>query len=176
MTAGMLLSQDSANSLTWAMAHEVAHGIAAHAEEQSSWRMNIAGAVFRGLALTGMSLVPAVMLGQIVTNLAWWVLVHFCLAQEQEHEADVLGAAISKASGCRTDDVIATIARLHMDDLAYNHHFIARFQRKAVAALRQRLPNIHVPESPIEDSASLTALVASVQGNQSLVSFFGRSH
>ena len=45
------------------------------------------------------------------------VFVDGCLSQEQEHEADIIGAAISKAAGCSNEHIIEAMARCHIHNL-----------------------------------------------------------
>ena len=164
MTAGMLLSQDSAKGLQSIMGHEVGHGIARHLDEQKSCKMLIAATVFGRLALCGMRLVPTVAIGYVITRAVCKVGVDVWLSQKQEHEADVLGAAISKVSGCSTDDVIAALARLDGCARCFKERFLSSQQEKYLSLLQQQLPGIHIP-NVIMDSASLTAFVKSIQGD-----------
>ena len=53
-SAGVLLRHKSARSLQWVMAHEVAHGLARHADETASQAKLIAATTFGRLMLSGM--------------------------------------------------------------------------------------------------------------------------
>jgi len=169
MTSGMLLQQETPQALQWVMAHEMGHGIAKHQNEDDSWRMLITGSVFGRLALGAMPLgvLPAVAAGDIVSRLACWMFVDIHLHQQQGYEADVLGAAISKAAGCRTDDIVTAMARMHIDELLRAGDIFvtsgcASIQEKALPDLKRLLPNIHLPDT-IADSSGLATFVDSIK-------------
>ena len=102
-----------------------------------------------------------------MARLACWVFVDTHLRQQHEYEADVLGAAISKAAGCNTDDTVTAMARFHFRQLLHAEDtFVvsggASIQEKALADLKRLLPNIHLPDS-IENSSSLATFVDSIK-------------
>ncbi|KAL0034789.1 hypothetical protein WJX77_007288 [Trebouxia sp. C0004] len=101
VNSGLLLQHASAEELVFIMGHELGHGVAKHVEETQSWKVLISGAVFGRLALSGISgraWLLAIPAGYVISCVACkWV--PYCFSQQHEHEADVLGAAIARASG-----------------------------------------------------------------------------
>ena len=147
------------------MSHEVGHGIAKHHDEQESWRMLITGTIFARLALTGMGPKKAVAAGYLASQLACHLYVDTFLSHQHEHEADLLGTAISMSAGCSYDDVVTGLARLHSRKLLAREKEVAATgrpaQERAFAFLLHLLPDIQLPNE-IEDSKGLTAFVKSI--------------
>ncbi|KAL3158199.1 hypothetical protein ABBQ38_010455 [Trebouxia sp. C0009 RCD-2024] len=98
MSTGDLLRHSSHSSLVWVMGREFAHGIAKHRTELDSWTLVATCAVFSGLALSRIALLPAIALGCVLSTVITGVVIEIWLSQQQEHEADVIGAAIATAA------------------------------------------------------------------------------
>ncbi|DBA71383.1 TPA: hypothetical protein ACH3X2_011189 [Trebouxia sp. C0005] len=152
------------------MGHELGHGIARHVEERVSWKVLISGAVFGRLALSGIcgwAWFPAIAAGYAISCTACkWV--PYCFSQQQEHEADVLGAAIARAAGNSIEDSVTALARLHLDRLLasedkYARSSIPQDQADTLASLQKLFPEVQLPEDDIEDSQGLTAFVTTMQ-------------
>ncbi len=103
MSAGSLLQHSSHNSLIWSMAHEAGHGIAEHQVELDSWGLLSTVAIFSRLALSSIAPLPAMAPGCVLLTLTKKVVIDSWLRQQLEHEADVIGTAISRMQlrGCR---------------------------------------------------------------------------
>lgn len=84
------------------MGHELGHGVAKHAYETRSWQELINWSVYGRLVLLGgLSVFPAVAAGYMLSSLAKAVCIDTFLTQQQEYEADVLSAVISRAAVVR---------------------------------------------------------------------------
>ena len=172
VNSGILLQHASAEELVFIMGHELGHGIAKHVEERESWKVLIRGAVFGRLALSGISGLAwllAIPAGLYISRMACkWV--PYCLSQQHEHEADVLGAAIARAAGNSIEDTMTALARLHLDKLLasedmYARSGISQCQADALASLQKLFLEVQLPEDDIEDSQGLTAFVMTMQAH-----------
>ena len=168
ISAGLLLQQDSAKALLFMMSHEVGHGIAKHIDEKESWKMLITGTIFGRLALTGMGPKKVVAAAYLASRLACHLYVDTFLSHQHEHEADLLGTAISISAGCSCDDIVAGLARLQSHQLLADEDTLAKsvqpIQKRDLASLSQLLPDLQVPDA-IEDSRALTAFTKSIDVN-----------
>ena len=164
-TAGLLLQHDSPKALLFIMGHEIGHGIAKHIEEKESWRMLITGTICSRLALTGMGPVKAMAAAYLASRLACHLYVDTFLSHQQEHEADLLGTAISMSAGCSCDDAVAGLARLVSPKLLADEEDLVESvqprQKRGLDFLSELFPDIQVPDA-IEDSRALTALTESI--------------
>ena len=155
------------------MSHEVGHGIAKHIDERKSWKILIMGNIYARLALTGMGPKKAVAAAYLASRLACHLYVDTFLSHQHEHEADLLGTAISVSAGCSFDDAVAGLARAHSYELLADEEELAECvqpaQERALAFLSQLLPDMQVPDA-IEDSRALTALTKSINLNLGLTS------
>ena len=171
MSAGTLLRQKSARSLQWVMAHEVAHGLARHQEEEASQMKLIAATTFGRLMLSGMGWMPAIAATFFISRVMKKLFVDGSLSQEQEHEADIIGAAISKAAGCSKEDIVEATARFYVDDLLKAEDMWMtggqRTQQIVLHSLQGLLPHHQMPDQ-VEDSADLDTLWDTIKGDDTL--------
>ena len=153
-SAGMLLHHNSLNSLVYVMAHEFGHSVARHMTESDSWALVSSCAIFGRLALSGIAPMPAVALGCLLSIIARKVGLDRWLSQQQEHEADVIGAAISRVAGCSSQDILYALScsqllAHHCNEVHINASGIP--SRLVLACLRALMPNGELPKS-IRDS------------------------
>ena len=106
----MLLHHNSHNSLAYVMAHEFGHGIGRYLSESDSWALVSTCAIFSRLALSSIAPLPAIALGGVLSTISRKVVLDGWLTQRQEHEADVIGEAISKAAGCSSEDILYALS------------------------------------------------------------------
>lgn len=133
------------------MAPEAAHGIAKHLVENNSWGLVSTAAIFSRLALSSIALVPAMAPGCVLSTLTKEIVIESWLSQQLEHEADVIGSAISRAAGCSPEDIIYAMTcwlDVHQDRFERIHltnSGIWMKQRAAVAALIGYMPDVQLP-------------------------------
>ncbi|KAL3140670.1 hypothetical protein ABBQ32_005236 [Trebouxia sp. C0010 RCD-2024] len=128
----------------WVKGHEVAHGIAKHQSESDSWTLVATCAGFSRLALSTIALLPAIALGCMLSTVIRRVGIQIWLSQQQEHEADVIGAAIATAAGCSSEDILYAMSC---------HHFVAH------RTAERRLTESGVPAHQQQVLASLRRLM-----------------
>ncbi len=168
MSAGLLLQRSSHNSLVWTMAHEVGHGIAEHQVEVDSWGLLSTVAIFSRLALSSIALLPALALGCVLSTLTKKIVIDSWLSQQLEHEADVMGTAISRAAGCSPKDVVYAMGS-GLDDHLINcsrlvNSGVLMEQRAAAAVLNSYMPDVRLPLPGIGglDSRDMHRIMASI--------------
>lgn len=117
MLAGLLLQQQSHSSLLWVTAHELDHGIAQHTVERISWLNVHSSTIWSMPAMARLGPLRSIAAGIIPMCIVRKAFLKLWLSQQHEHEADIIGAAISKAAACSTNDVVCALARLHTSNL-----------------------------------------------------------
>jgi len=178
MSAGSLLQHSSHNSLVWGMAHEAGHGIAKHLVETNSWGLVSTVAIFSRLALSSIALLPAMALGCVLSTLTKKIIIDSWLSQQLEHEADVIGTAISRAAGCSPEDVVYAMScwldvhRTRFELIHLTNSGVWMKQRAAVAALNSYMPNAQLPLPDIGglDSREMRRIMASIDKELCLAS------
>ena len=160
------------------MAHEAAHGIAKHLVEKNSWGLVSTAAIFSRLSLSSIAPVPAMALGCVLSTLTKKIVIESWLSQQLEHEADVIGSAISRAAGCSPEDIIYAMScwlDVHQDRFERIHltnSGIWMKQRAAVAALNSYMPDVQLPLPDIGglDSRDMQRIRASIDKELCLAS------
>jgi len=176
MSAGSLLQHSSHNSLIWSMAHEAGHGIAKHLVEIDSWGLVSTVAIFSRLALSSIALLPAMALGCVLSTLTKKIVIDSWLCQQLEHEADVIGTAISRAAGCTPEDVMYAMScwldvhHINLTNLVNSGVWMK--QRAAVAALNGYMPNARLllPGIGGLDSRDMRRIMATIDKELCLAS------
>ena len=174
MSAGFLLSGSSLSSFIWAMSHEMSHGIAKHTNEKESWRRLITVSIFARLAVSSMlswGCVPYLIISFLLSRIANSVLVDAFLSRHLELEADVLGAALSTAAGCCSDDVISMMASMQAPD-AEDIEFqqvMTQVQQLLVQRLQMSMPGSQLPRQ-VKDTGDVLHLLQAWAKQQSAVS------
>ena len=178
MSAGSLVMHSSHNSLVWGMAHEAGHGIAKHLVEKNSWGLVSTVAIFSWLALSSIAPLPAMALGCVLSTLTKKIVIESWLSQQLEHEADVIGTAISRAAGCTPEDVVYAMScwfdvhQNRFELILLSNCRICVKQRAAMAALNSYMPKAQLPLPGIGglDSRDMQRIMASIDKELCLAS------
>ena len=138
----------------WTMSHELAHGIACHAAESASWVLMALLLAAARLLLGGCTWWSLLAIPLLLLTFTNKFLVGVWLSQQQEYEADAIGAVISKAAGCSSESIVASMqrwhaAQLHLRDMSCKTYAdsAALQMQEELATLQQLLPSgQHLPE------------------------------
>lgn len=146
------------------MAHELAHGIARHHAEKNSWQSMINLMVFGIMAQTRIGLLPIILTTGILCSIIHRFAVGVWLSQLQEHEADVLGVAISQAAGYNVDDAVAQHAHQRLWERTWSNESPFGCPTAVMDTLQLMMPAL--PDE-VDDSNSLQLVMKAVHAELS---------
>ena len=114
-------------------------------QKRDSWTLVATCAIFARLALSSIALLPAIALGCVLLTITRNVVIETWLSRQQEHEADIIGAAIAKA-GCSSQDILYAMScgRLVHHEAAerrLTRSGVRSHQQQVLASLRKLIPN-----------------------------------
>ena len=155
-SAGDILQHQTPEEMIWVVSRELAHAIGQHQAEELGWGFLISklllartvlAVILRACSLRGL-LLDGLLLGGV------FIPAFFCwLDHQMDHDADAMGAVISKAAGCSSAAIISGMQRRQVHAMLKRK---AQFPERAkafdsqtkahMAALQQLLPGTHLPD------------------------------
>lgn len=93
-TSGQLLMDQTCEEAVQTMSHELAHGIACHGVEDSSWATTVSLMAIARLLWAGYGYFSSASITLLLGGLTWRFVTKTSLSQQHEYEADAMGAVI----------------------------------------------------------------------------------